>query len=106
MASNRCASTWGALAECDEQPDQQLKWGPERMGRAWGTLMHRLAYERYVAQGGDRGAFVVDQMGLQQLDGLRAIHTNMPATVPTDIDRATLASEPAPPSLSDDERHA
>lgn len=45
-------------------------------------------------------------MGLQQLDGLLAIHTNMPATVPPDIDSATLAGQPAPPGLSDDERHA
>jgi hypothetical protein len=40
-------------------------WGPERMGRAWAELMKRLGYSRYVAQGGDWGAFVVDQMGLQ-----------------------------------------
>jgi pimeloyl-ACP methyl ester carboxylesterase len=40
-------------------------WGPERMGRAWDELMTRLGYTRYVAQGGDWGAFVVDQMGLQ-----------------------------------------
>ena len=40
-------------------------WGPERMGRAWAELMDRLGYARYVAQGGDWGAFVVDQMGLQ-----------------------------------------
>src|SRR5688572_10916533 len=39
-------------------------WGPERMGRAWAELMKRLGYSRYVAQGGDWGAFVVDQMGL------------------------------------------
>ena len=40
-------------------------WGPERMGRAWAELMKRLGYRRYVAQGGDWGAFVADQMGLQ-----------------------------------------
>ena len=57
-------------------------WGPERMGRAWAKLMNRLGYTRYVAQGGDWGAFVVDQMGLQAPAGLLAIHTNMPATVP------------------------
>ena len=38
--------------------------GPERMGRAWAELMKRLGYTRYVAQGGDWSAFVVDQMGL------------------------------------------
>jgi hypothetical protein len=52
------------------------------MGRAWAELMPRLGYTRYVAQGGDWGAFVVDQMGLQAPAGLLAIHTNMPATVP------------------------
>ncbi len=55
-------------------------WGPERMGRAWAELMKRLAYTRYVAQGGDWGAFVVDQIGVQAPAGLLGIHTNMPAT--------------------------
>ena len=55
-------------------------WGPERMGRAWAELMDRLGYARYVAQGGDWGAFVVDQMGLQAPPGLLAIHTNMPTS--------------------------
>ena len=81
-------------------------WGPERMGRAWAELMKRLGYERYVAQGGDWGAFVVDQMGLQAPEGLLAIHTNMPATVPPDIDKASLAGEPPPAGLSPDERIA
>src|SRR5215216_2677807 len=44
-------------------------WGPERMGRAWDVLMRRLGYTRYVAQGGDWGAFVVDQMALQAPEG-------------------------------------
>jgi pimeloyl-ACP methyl ester carboxylesterase len=81
-------------------------WGPERMGRAWAELMNRLGYSRYVAQGGDWGAFVVDQMGLQAPAGLLAIHTNMPATVPADVDKASLAGEPPPASLSADERRA
>jgi pimeloyl-ACP methyl ester carboxylesterase len=81
-------------------------WGPERMGRAWDVLMKRLGYDRYVAQGGDWGAFVVDQMGLQAPDGLLAIHTNMPATVPADVDKASLAGEPPPSGLSAEERRA
>ena len=81
-------------------------WGPERMGRAWAELMQRLGYERYVAQGGDWGAFVVDQMGLQAPAGLLAIHSNMPATVPADVDKASLAGEAPPAGLSAEERYA
>jgi pimeloyl-ACP methyl ester carboxylesterase len=81
-------------------------WGPERMAQAWAELMKRLGYTRYVAQGGDWGAFVVDQMGLQAPAGLLAIHTNMPATVPANIDKALLAGGPVPSGLSSDEQRA
>jgi pimeloyl-ACP methyl ester carboxylesterase len=83
-----------------------IGWGPERMARAWAELMKRLGYTRYVAQGGDWGAFVVDQMALQTPAGLLAVHTNMPATVPADVDKALLAGEPPPSSLSAEERRA
>jgi pimeloyl-ACP methyl ester carboxylesterase len=76
------------------------------MGRAWDVLMKRLGYTRYVAQGGDWGAFVVDQMGLQAPAGLLAIHTNMPATVPEDVDKALQAGSPAPSGLSVEEQRA
>ncbi len=83
-----------------------IGWGPERMARAWDVLMKRLGYTRYVAQGGDWGAFVVDQMGLQAPKGLLAIHTNMPATVPADVDKALLAGAPPPSGLSAEELRA
>ena len=81
-------------------------WGPERMARAWPELMTRLGYTRYVAQGGDWGAFVVDQMGLQAPSGLLAIHTNMPATVPAEVNDAAQAGDPPPSDLSVEERRA
>ena len=81
-------------------------WGPERMGQAWDVLMKRLGYTRYVAQGGDWGAFVVDQMGLQAPPGLLAIHTNMPAVVPNDINDALGRGDPAPAGLSAEEQRA
>ncbi|WP_331373460.1 epoxide hydrolase family protein [Sinorhizobium chiapasense] len=81
-------------------------WGPERMAKAWDVLMKRLGYQRYVAQGGDWGAFVVDQMGLQAPPGLLAVHTNMPGVVPADIDKATLAGDPPPSGLSGEEKRA
>jgi pimeloyl-ACP methyl ester carboxylesterase len=81
-------------------------WDVEHIARAWAELMKRLGYDRYVAQGGDWGAFVVDQMGLQAPEGLLAIHTNMPGTVPADVDEASLAGDPSPSGLSAEERRA
>jgi pimeloyl-ACP methyl ester carboxylesterase len=81
-------------------------WGPERMARAWAELMQRLGYTRYVAQGGDWGAFVVDQMGLQAPAGLLAIHTNYPGSVPADVYQRLLAGDPPPSDLSAEERRA
>jgi pimeloyl-ACP methyl ester carboxylesterase len=81
-------------------------WGPERMGRAWHELMRGLGYTRYVAQGGDWGAFVVDQMGLQQPAGLLAIHTNYAGSVPADVYQALLAGDPPPSGLLAEERRA
>ncbi len=81
-------------------------WGPERIASAWAELMKRLGYSRYVAQGGDWGALVVALMGVQAPPGLLGIHTNMPAAVPPEIDKAAFAGAPAPAGLSAEERHA
>jgi len=81
-------------------------WNPITIARAWITLMKRLGYTRYVAQGGDWGNAVSEIMALQAPPGLLGIHTNMPATVPANIAKA-LASNEAPPSdLTADERRA
>ena len=81
-------------------------WDPIRIARTWAVLMNRLGYSRYVAQGGDWGNAVTEQLALQQPPGLVAIHTNMPATVPADIDKLAFANAPAPSGLSADEKHA
>src|SRR5687768_10375656 len=81
-------------------------WDTARIGRAWAVLMTRLGYSRYVAQGGDWGAIVVDVMATQGHPGLLAIHTNMPNVIPPDIDKAAFAGEPAPSGLSEDEKLA
>lgn len=81
-------------------------WGPERMARTWAELMKRLGYTRYVAQGGDWGAFVVDYMGVQAPKGLLAIHNNMPGTVPAEVDKAAFAGNPPPSGLSAEEIRA
>ena len=62
-------------------------WNPPRIARAWAALMQRLGYTRYVAQGGDWGNAVSENMALQQPPGLLGIHTNMPAAVPLRISR-------------------
>jgi pimeloyl-ACP methyl ester carboxylesterase len=81
-------------------------WDPIRTARAWVELMKRLGYTKYVAQGGDWGNAVTEQMALLAPPGLIGIHTNMPATVPGDIDKAALAGAPAPSTLSPEEKHA
>jgi pimeloyl-ACP methyl ester carboxylesterase len=81
-------------------------WDPQHIARAWIVLMKRLGYTRYVAQGGDWGDAVTEQMALQASPDLIGIHTNMPGAVPPDIDKAAFAGAPAPSGLSDDEKHA
>jgi pimeloyl-ACP methyl ester carboxylesterase len=81
-------------------------WDPQRIARAWTELMRRLGYTRFVAQGGDWGNAVTEQMALQQPPELIGIHTNMPATLPADVARALQFSEPAPAGLSAEEQGA
>src|SRR6059058_4196959 len=80
-------------------------WVVPRIAKAWDTLMKRLGYTRYVAQGGDWGNAISEVMALQQPPGLLAIHTNMSATLPEAI-RKALPAGPPPPNLSPDEQHA
>jgi pimeloyl-ACP methyl ester carboxylesterase len=81
-------------------------WGPERIARAWVVLMKRLEYTKYVAQGGDWGAVITDQMGVLAPPELIGIHTNMPGAIPADVDGAAISGAPAPSGLSADERRA
>jgi len=80
-------------------------WNPVSIAKAWATLMQRLGYTKYVAQGGDWGNAVSEVMALQQPPGLLGIHTNMAATVPAEISKA-MASGTPPSGLSLDEKHA
>ncbi len=81
-------------------------WGPEQIARTWAVLMERLGYTRYVAQGGDWGALIVDLMGVQAPPGLLGIHTNMAGAVPPEIDKVAFTGAPPPPNLSAEERYA
>jgi pimeloyl-ACP methyl ester carboxylesterase len=81
-------------------------WTPVRIAKAWATLMDRLGYTHYVAQGGDWGNAVSETMAMQQPKGLIGIHTNMAATVPADISKALGTGGPAPAGLSADELKA
>src|SRR5215212_6498410 len=81
-------------------------WNPVSIARAWATLMQRLGYTRYVAQGGDWGNAVTEIMALQQPPGLLGIHTNMAATVPASVSKALAFHEAPPADLTAEERNA
>ena len=81
-------------------------WDPIHVARAWTVLMKRLGYTRFVAQGGDWGNAVTEQMALQTPPELIGINTNMPATVPDDVAKALQFGEPPPSNLSADEKNA
>ncbi len=82
----------------------ELGWGVERVGHAWDVLMKRLGYTRYLAQGGDWGAGVVEAMARQAPSGLLGIHTNLPAVFPPNPAAAISSGAPAPAGLSEKER--
>src|SRR6202521_4038222 len=81
-------------------------WNPVSIAKAWATLMQRLGYTKYVAQGGDWGNAVSELMALQEPPGLLGIHTNMAATVPANISRALALHEAPPAALTTEERNA
>ncbi len=81
-------------------------WNPISIAKAWTTLMQRLGYTKFVAQGGDWGNAVSEVMALQQPPGLLGIHTNMAATVPPEVSKALSTGGPPPEGLSPDEQHA
>jgi hypothetical protein len=81
-------------------------WDPQHIARAWVVLMKRFGYTKFVAQGGDWGALITDEMGVLAPPELLAININMPGAVPPDISKATFLGDPPPSSLSAEEKHA
>jgi pimeloyl-ACP methyl ester carboxylesterase len=81
-------------------------WGPERIAQAWTTLMKRLGYKHFVAQGGDWGSVITDMLGVQAPPELLGIHTNMPGAIPAEINEAAQSGAPAPSGLSAEEKRA
>jgi pimeloyl-ACP methyl ester carboxylesterase len=81
-------------------------WDPAHIARAWVELMKRLGYTKFVAQGGDWGAIVTEQLGLLAPPELLGIHSNMPGIFPNDINTAAFTGAPAPVGLSADEQDA
>jgi pimeloyl-ACP methyl ester carboxylesterase len=81
-------------------------WDPPRIARAWIVLMQRLGYTKYVAQGGDWGSPITNEMGKLAPPELLGIHVNLPGVVPPEIIKALQAGDPPPAGLSTDEQEA
>ena len=75
-------------------------WGIERIARAWASLMARLGYERYGAQGSDWGTSISASIGQQDAEHVAGIHLTPPLAPPdpdtfddlTEREQAALAS--------------
>jgi len=70
-------------------------WGLPRIARAWSVLMRRLGYTDYLAQGGDWGAGVTTWMAKQHVEGLAAIHLNLPILFPPPVEGEPNKAEKA-----------
>jgi pimeloyl-ACP methyl ester carboxylesterase len=81
-------------------------WDPTHIARAWTTLMKRLGYTKFVAQGGDWGAVITELMGVQAPPELLGIHVNMPGAVPAEVDKAAATGAPMPDGLTPEEKLA
>jgi pimeloyl-ACP methyl ester carboxylesterase len=83
-----------------------LGWDPIRIAKTWVALMQRLGYNQFVAQGGDWGASITQQMALFAPENVLGIHSNMPGTVPADTLAKAIANAPPPAGLAGDELQA
>ncbi len=81
-------------------------WDPTRIARAWIELMRRIGYSHYVAQGGDWGSPVSNEMAKLGAPELLGIHVNLPGVVPPAVFKAIADGEPPPAELTEDERRA
>jgi pimeloyl-ACP methyl ester carboxylesterase len=81
-------------------------WGPQRIAQAWVTLMKRLGYNKFLAQGGDWGAVITDLIAVQSPENVLGIHVNMPGAIPANVDGAAFSGAPAPDGLSDEEKRS
>ena len=85
---------------------KEVGWDPGRTARAWAELMKRLGYTRYVAQGGDQGAAVTDDMAILAPQGLLGIHLNFLRRPPREVAAAVFGGAPDPEGLTEEERAA
>lgn len=68
-------------------------WGVPKIAMAWITLMQRLGYDRWVAQGGDWGSAVTTTIGVINPSACAAIHVNMPLIYPGPEDMADMTEK-------------